>query len=55
MDDQSAKSVDAVMCVVAFVLVAVIAGHVYIDELLVGVRWFASEVVEPTFDLDEHF
>ena len=38
-----------------FVIVAVYVSHHYLDELVMGVQWFATEVVTPVFDLDQYF
>ena len=38
-----------------FVIVAVYASHHYLDELVMGVQWVATEVVTPMFDLDQYF
>ena len=38
-----------------FVIVAVYVSHHYLDELVLGVQWFATEVVTPVFDLDQYF
>ena len=55
MDDSSAKSVDIVICFAVVSLVGVVVGHVYLDDLLMGVKWLASTVIEPVFGLDQHF
>ena len=55
MDEKSSKSVDILMCGAALALVGIVIGHVYLDDLLMGVKWFASTVVEPVFGLDRHF
>ena len=55
MDDIEGKSVDIVISFAVLALVGVVVGHMYLDELLLGVQWFASSVVEPAFGLDEYF
>ena len=55
MDESTGISVDIVIFSATLVLVGIVVGHVYLDELLLGVQWFASTVVEPAFDLDQYF
>ena len=38
-----------------FVIVAVYVSHHYLNELVMGLQWFATEVVTPMFDLDSIF
>ena len=55
MTDKPAKSNDVVFSFAVLVLVGVVVGHFLLDELLMGVQWFAGSVVEPMFGLDELF
>ena len=55
MTDKPAKSNDVVFSIAVLVLVGVVVGHFMLDELLMGVQWFAGSVVEPMFGLDDLF
>ena len=55
MTVKPSKSNDVVFSAVVLVLIGVVVGHFLLDELLVGVQWFAGSVVEPMFGLDELF
>ena len=55
MNDNTGLRVDIVILTATLALVGVVVGHVYLDELLLGVQWFAATVVEPAFGLDQHF
>ena len=46
---------DIVISVSVFVIVLVYVGHLYLDELVSGVQWIASEVISPMFGLDSYF
>ena len=55
MTDKPAKSNDLILSAAVLVLVGVVVGHFLLDDLLMGIQWFAGSVVEPIFGLDELF
>ena len=46
---------DIVISLSVFVIVLVYVGHLYLDDLVLGVQWIASEVISPMFGLDSYF
>ncbi len=46
---------DIVISISVFVIVLVYIGHLYLDDLVSGVQWIASEVISPMFGLDSYF
>jgi len=55
MKENVGQSVDITIVFSVLVLFGVVAGHLWLDDLLSFVRWVASDVVSPFFGLDEHF
>ena len=55
MNDDVSQRVDITILFSVVVLFGVVAGHLWMDELLAGIRWLASDVVSPAFGLDDHF
>jgi len=55
MTNKSSLSIDIVFSLTTLVLVGVVVGHLFLDDLLMGVQWFARAVAGPIFGLDEHF
>ena len=55
MEENQGKRSDIVLSVSVLMLVSVYVGHMYLDELVLGVQWVATEYVTPIFDLDLYF
>ena len=46
---------DLVFAGACLVLVLIVAGHIWIDELLAWVQWFISAILAPRIGLDQLF
>ncbi len=55
MLEKQGITTDIVISISVLVIISVYVGHLYLDELVSGVQWIASEVVSPMFGLDSYF
>ena len=55
MKHDVAQSVDITIVFSVLVLFGVVAGHLWLDELVSFIRWVASDIVSPAFGLDDLF
>ena len=53
MDLRVSKRVDWVLSGITLGVLAAAAGHVFMPELEAGIQWLITEILEPTFGLNE--
>ena len=55
MVEKKHGNINIPVCISVVVIVAVYFSHHYLDELVMGLQWFAAEILTPMFDLDAYF